>query len=344
MTGNSASAQRDAAGLRRSLESICTPEGPQPWSDSCTNIGDAHSTVADLRVDRDALDRAAEACLDPLTAFEVSSRVNDDRRLDDVSTKVEADLQGLANLGLNVELVQIAHVDQADFQVYYLPCRAPGLRAPVIICISNEQETATALLGRIWPFVTTLGLSVLVVSYDDLSNHARGQSEVSLSCCLDYLSGRADVHPARIGVFGEGLSATLATDFAVFDCRIAAAVCDGGLWNWARTLAAVRWMSSSTADLVDQGVESVRRSRLVRQLRCPGLVVVGGYGPVSASEAIKLQADCRAACIDLEFFFEAEPRSTLKGTENFVSSDDRVFAWLHRKLTNGSDSKLIAGG
>lgn len=97
---------------------------------------------------------------------------------------------------------------------------------------------------------------------------------------------------------------------------------------------------TGTADLVDEDVASVRRSRLVRQLRCPVLVLVGGCGTVNASEAVKLQADCRMAHVDLELLMLRTIWPSSKRIENFVASDDCVFGWLERKLKHGPGSPL----
>ncbi len=337
--GDLASTRRDAAAFLDNLDVIDRLIGRQVWATSWTNIGEAHCRVADLRVGGGAFDEATEAWLSALTAFEVARRLDEDpQQRDQVSTKFEAAIQRLGSMGLRLERVQIADGDQ-EFQAYFVSAAGPELRVPSVICISNEEELGTTLLRRVLPVVTDRGMSILVVSHDDVSNHWRGQAETLLSCCLDYLSGRPDVDPIRIGVYGDGLSAVLATDFAVSDKRIAAAVCDGGLWNWARTLASVRWMTG-TADLVDEDLASVRRSRLVRQLRCPVLVLVGGCGAVSASEAVKLQADCRKAHVDLELVTLRTSWSSSKRIENFVTSDDCVFGWLERKLKHGSGSPL----
>ncbi|MGY4353065.1 dienelactone hydrolase [Bradyrhizobium sp. GM7.3] len=152
---------------------------------------------------------------------------------------------------------------------------------------------------------------------------------------MDYLSVQHEVDDTRIGVYGEGLSAVLATEFAVSDRRVAAAVCDGGLWNWARTLASVNWLATNQ-DLMEEGAASARRLRLVRQLRCPVLVVAGGRGIVSVSEATTLQADCAAARIDLELLVSRMARAPTGDIENFVSSDDFIFGWMQDKLAHSS--------
>ncbi|MGY4447384.1 hypothetical protein ACVWZR_002044 [Bradyrhizobium sp. i1.3.1] len=318
--GDLASTRRGATVFLDDLEGVYGAISRQNWVARWTNIGDAHCVVGDHNIEKGTFKEATEAWLCALTAFEVARRLvdEDDPRSGDVSAKIEAGIQSFGSLEQKVERVRIACCDQSEFLVYYVPAGGPNLCAPAVICISREEETGATLLGRLLPVVIGRGMSVLVVSHDDVSNRWRGQSEALLSCCLDYLSVRPDVDATRIGVYGEGLSAVLATDFTASDRRVAAAVCDGGLWNWARTLASVGWITR-TADVVDEDVVSARRSRLVRQLRCPILVVAGGRGIASASEAIKLQADCAPARMDLELAMPRVARTPVGEIENFLA-------------------------
>lgn len=340
--GDLVSTRRGAAAFLDNLEEIYGNVDRQSLVTRWTSIGDAHLLIGDLNINRGACDEAIEAWLCALTTFEVARRLveEDDARGGDVSARVESGVQRLGlTLENKLERVQIACCDEAELPAYYLPS-GPSLRAPAaVICISREQETAVALLGRLLPLAVGRGISVLAVSYDDVSSGWPGKSEILLSCCLDYLSVRADVDAARIAVYGEGLSAVLATDFAVSDGRVAAAVCDGGLWNSARVLASIGWLTRTT-DLVDESAVSVRRSRLVQQLECPVLVVAGGRGIVSVPEAIELEAECTAARIDLELAMPRMSRSSVGEIENFVTSDDCIFGWLARKLTHASSRRL----
>lgn len=330
-----ASTRRDAAVFLDNLEGVYGAMSRQNWVKRWTDIADAHCLVGDLDVEKGAFDEAAEAWLCALTASEVARRLvdQDDRR--DVSARVEAGVQKFRSLDRKVERVQLVCDDKDEFLAYYLPCGGAELRAPAVICISSEEETGVTLLGRLLPLVLGRGISVLVVSHDDLSNQWRGQANVLLSCCLDYLSDRPEVDATRIGVSGEGLSAVLATDFALSDRRVAAAVCDAGLWNWARTLASVAWFTRG-ADVMDDTVALPRRSRLVRQLKCPILVVANGRSIVSATEAIKLQAECEAARIDLELAMPRMAPPPVGDIENFVTSDECIFGWLEHKLARSS--------
>ncbi|MEZ2146752.1 alpha/beta hydrolase [Bradyrhizobium sp. DN5] len=335
--GDLASARQGASAFldRLSAEEDRAETDRQNWVATWTKTGDAYCRLADLKINKRAFDEATEAWLCALTAFEVARRLvaDNDPRSANVSAKVETGFQRIGSaLGHKVESVQIACCDRDELLAYYLPASTPNSPAPAVICISSEEETGAMLLGRLLPVVIGRRMSVLVISYEDLENHSRGQSKVLLSSCFDYLSGRPDVDSTRIAVYGDGLSAVLATDFARYDRRIAAAVCDGGIWNWTRSLRSIGWITS-TADGADKDLTPAYRSRLARQLNCPILVVACGRGIVGVSEAINLQADCTAARIDLELAMPQIMRGFPDGNvENFVTSDDCIFRWLEQKL------------
>lgn len=324
------------------VEAIQGAAGRQSWAARWTRIGDAHYHSAELNTKNGSFGEAADNWLCGLAALEVARRLvdEDDPLVGAISARVEA---GIRKVGLSskraIEQVRISCSDDADLVAYHLAAGSPDKCAPAVICISREEETGATLLGRLLPALIDRRMSVLVVSHDDLCNHVCGQPEMLLSYCLDYLSLRPDVDGTRIGVYGEGLSASLATDFALSDSRIAAAVCDGGLWACMRTSASVSWMTNA-ADLADEHGISARRSRLARRLRCPALVVAGGRGIVSISEAIKLQTDCMASRIDLEVSLPPMIKTPEGEIDNFVASDACIFGWLERKLTH--DCNLIA--
>lgn len=326
-----ASTRRGAELFLNGFHDIYESSSRRSWAARWMDVGDAHCLVGELSAENGAFDKTTEAWLCALTAFEVARRLVDegDQQEADLSAKVEASIQRFGTL--MVERVHIPFCDGLK-QAYYLPAGCPDSCAPAVICISSEDETGATLLARLLPVLSGRNTSALVVSHNDVSNHLHGQSELFLSCCLDYLSARADVDAARIAVYGEGLSAALSTDFALSDHRVAAVVCDGGLWNWARTRASVRWLTGA-GDLTDENTESILRSRLARQLKCPVLVVAGGRGIVSVPEAMKLEADCTSVRnIDLELVMLRMTQTPVGELENYVAADECIFSWLDRKL------------
>ncbi|MET4072229.1 hypothetical protein ABID58_007058 [Bradyrhizobium sp. S3.2.6] len=345
--GDLSSARRGAAAFLDSLpvDDSNNAKRRQDWIAEWRKIGDEHYNLGDLNLKKKAFGEAAEAWLYALTAFEIARRLidEDDLQGEDISSKVNGGIRRFeSSKAQKLERVKIPCCDQTELEAFYLRSGGPHLPTSAVMCISMEDETAATLLGRLLPAVIGRSMSVLVLSHDDVSRHSRGQSETLLSSCLDYLAVRPDVDANRIAIYGEGLSAALATEFAVSDHRLAAAVCDGGLWKWARILASVGWMTRTTNGVPEQGAMSARRSQIIRRLRCPVLVVAGGRGIVSVSEAIKLQADCMAERIDLELALPRMIRSLGADIENFVTSDDCIFGWLEQKLHTRCSSASVA--
>ncbi|MGY4167695.1 hypothetical protein ACVIM8_001768 [Bradyrhizobium sp. USDA 4529] len=338
-----ASTRQGAAVFLENLDDVCDAAGRQNRVERWTAIGDAHCLLCDRYIKQEAFDEATEAWLCALTAFEVARRLLDvcDSQSEDISVKIETSIQRFGLCLKKIERVKIADCDRAEFHGYYLPAGSLDACTPAVICISSEQETEGTMLGRLLPVLFGRDVSVLVVSHDEIAHRSRGQLELLLSCCLDYLSVRPDVNPTRIGVYGDGWSAALATDFAASDRRVAAAVCDAGLWKRTRTLASIGWFTR-TGGTVHEDVLSASHWRLARQLRCPVLVVAGGRGFVSVSEAIRLQAECEVAHIDLSVALPRMTRTSVDGVENFVSSDECIFAWLEHKLARALSSITIA--
>lgn len=297
-------------------------------------IGDANSLLADCHLREGGLEEAAEAQLCALTAFEVARRlIGEDNALwGGISARIEACIERVGLCGAQrAEPVQISCADQVNLSACYLPAGRSDIPTPAVICVCSEQDTPQALLGRILPVVLSRGISLLVVSHEDLAECSRGSSQAMLSSCLDYLSHRSDVDSERVAIYGDGLSAALATDFAASDNRVAAAVCDGGLWHAARALASVGWMTKA-AGAVGEIVIAATRLRQARQLRCPVLVVAGGRGIVSVSEASQLQAGCAGARIQLELIVPQTTSTAMGEIEDFVSCDETIFSWLQQKL------------
>lgn len=336
VTDNLESTRRSAALFLASFSGRYEATSRRHFVARWTNIGDAHCLFGDLNLERGAFDVAAESWLCALTAFEVARRLVDeeDPEAGDVLAKLEAGISHFGSLQDRVRRVEIASWDERKLPAYYVSPGRTDLRAPAVICISREDETGAMLLGRLLPVIATRGMTALVVTYDDVSTSRHGQSEL-LSACLDYLSARHEVDRSRIGVYGEGLSAALATDFALADRRIAAAVCDGGLWSWARTQASISWITG-TSHLLDDPSASAHRSRLARRLKCPILVVAGGRSIVSVPEGIKLESDCTAARIDLKLFMPPLAPTPVGEFENFGACDNDIFAWLEQKLADTS--------
>lgn len=324
--------ERASAFLNNPMPAHEDQETTTQWSSEWIDIAEDHSQVGEESINRGNSDEATEAWLCALTAYEVARRlITESDQLGMVVAGIERCIRRLElSVANRIERVRIGDGEPPELEALYLRSGS-GLQKQTVICISTEQEPGAILLGRLLPATFNRKLSLLIISHDDLLHGSRHEVNMQLSSCLEYLSARPDVDPDRIGVYGDGVSSALATDFAASDSRLAAAVCDGGLWISSRNSASVRWLLGDM-DAIDGPALSMHRSLRLRQLGCPVLVVVGGRGLVSASEAVALQAHCMAESIDLELAMPPIIRASGDEIENFVSVDDRVFRWLETKL------------
>ncbi|WIW50120.1 hypothetical protein ML401_37050 (plasmid) [Bradyrhizobium sp. 62B] len=327
-----ASTRKSAAAFLDNLEGASRSMGPREWATRWISISAAHESLGDTNRTLGYRNEAASAWLCALTTWEVAKRLLNLDSSDDeeVAARIDATVWKFHSLEQKIQHVKIECYDHYEIAALYLSGRSAN--TPAVICISGDGETATMLLGRLLPVVVDRGISVLVVTHDEVSRRQRGESDMLLSACLDYLSARSDVDARRIGVYGDGISAALATDFAASDRRVAAAVCDGGLWNWARMTASINWLATAAKE-PNEKMMSAYRSRCLRQLKCPALVVAGGRGIVSLSEAIELERDVEGTGpVDLQLPIPRLARAPVAQVENFVTSDDRIFSWLIDKL------------
>lgn len=331
------SVRQDAAAFLDNLsaEKSGGAEDRQDWIARWMRMGDDYCRLGDVYIKKEALDNATEASLCALTAFEIVRRLvdEDETQRAAVWERIESSIQRVERAqAKETKRVRIACCGSDHLNAYYFGGGRIERPSAAVICISTEQEAAAALLGRLLPVAIGRGISILVISHDDIANRSRGESEALLSSCLDFLALRCDVDGARIGIVGDGLSAALATKFAASDQRIAAAVCDGGLWDWTRTSASIGWLTRAA----EGNNGGACRVQFPWQLKCPVLVVAGGRGTVSISEAIELQADCMTTSIKLDLVVPRMIRSDGAEVENFVTSDDCIFGWLERKLAVAS--------
>lgn len=324
--------ERASAFLNHAVPVHRGQETTKHWSAEWTSIAEVHLQLGEESISRGGSDEATEAWLCALTAYEVARRLTTESdQLAILVAGIERCIQRLEQSTKNrIERVRIGAGEPPELEALYLRSDS-GSHKQAVICIGTEQEPGAILFSRLLPATFNRKLSLLIISHDDILRRSRHEVNMQLSSCLEYLSVRSDIDPDRIGVYGDGVSSALATDFAASDSRVAAAVCDGGLWTSSRNSASVRWLSGAM-DAIDGDALSTHRARRLRRLKCPVLVVVGGRGVVSASEAVALQAHCMAESIDLELAMAPIIRASGEEIENFVSVDDRVFRWLETKL------------
>ncbi|MET0722343.1 MAG: alpha/beta hydrolase [Tardiphaga sp.] len=236
------------------------------------------------------------------------------------------------------EVVEIEWAGDRSLQGYFLP--APGrARRPVVLCVGAPDQFKEEHLYRMPRYAHERGLSLLLVDLPGQNLGRRDQRpfgrydlETSISSWIDYLIDRGDVDPRKIAIFGDGIGASFATRGAAFDDRLAAAVCDAGIWELhERAFLASRLSGGAVgADLAGEDIDDLCRSSIARRIKCPILVAIGEHDWLDAGHVTR----CCAALvqsgvdIDLKIFSAAETAASHAQLDNPTIGSEFIFDWI----------------
>lgn len=303
------------------------------WVSEWSRIADDYRIFAESARDDGSVWISREAWLCSLTALEIArslSCLEDSTRLD-LADKAGIGLRGFEDdAGQVIERVKIDGFDQEALTGLFLPAcrREPG--APALICVGDDEGSLASMMSRLWPAALCRNVSLLLVHARTSAARRSFKPEHVLQCWLDYLEARPDVDGQRISVYGEGMCASDVSRLALYDRRIAAAVCDGGLLASVKRRASVHWMTGAEQTVRDGA--STGSLLPSRQIACPLLMVVGSRSMVREAEALELQAGYRHAGAACSVVVPNRIPYPLGEIENFISVDDFIFQWLDSKL------------
>ena len=302
------------------------------WISDWTRVGDDYLMLAESARGAGPDHVVGESYLCALTAFEVARSLS---YSEDPASIVLADKIGLSLSKLEdcftkpIDRAEIDCFDQGPLEGLFLPATCDESSAPAIICVGDEDVTLSSMLSRLFPAALCRRVSLLLIDGRNASAFRSSKPEHALGCWLDYLDGRPDVDSSRIAVYGEGAGASHASRLASSDRRIAAAVCDGGLWASHRRQASVRWIAGVWHE-ADKS--PIRPLRISRTIPCPILMVVGSRSMVREEDALELQAGYRQSGAHCSIVVPNAIQNPLGEVENFIAVDDFVFDWFDDKL------------
>ncbi|PZA11142.1 hypothetical protein DNX69_17680 [Rhodopseudomonas palustris] len=141
----------------------------------------------------------------------------------------------LENLRPQGETVAIPWLEGRSLEGFFLPVGSLGAdAAPVVVCIAETRRTKEEILSLVLRSARQRGMSLLCVDLPDDAAAARSGPATAITAILDYLIDCRGIDRTRIAVIGDGSPSSLVTRGIALDGRVAAAVCDGGLWDlWA---------------------------------------------------------------------------------------------------------------
>ena len=235
------------------------------------------------------------------------------------------------------EVVALPWLGDHSLQGYFLPAPSVNGPAPTVICIGEPGHRKEEFLFKLPPYARERGLSMLAVDLlggqgDDFLEQIvrRRDIETSISAIVDYLSSRSDVDFTRVAILADGWSSSFVARAVVHEPRLAAAVCDGGLWDLhERAFLANRIMRP------DVGLVPAPQMTLIAgNIRCPVLITLGDDGWLKPDRARQMVEELRFGRQDVTLkVFTAEETAAAQGhSDNPSLANEYIFDWLASRL------------
>ncbi|MBR0829497.1 dienelactone hydrolase [Bradyrhizobium manausense] len=224
-----------------------------------------------------------------------------------------------------------------SLQGYFLPARSSHERLPTVISIGEPGHRKEEFLFKLAPHARERGLSLLAVDLlgangEDFPDDAVGRPnpETSISCVMDYLALRTDVDFDRVAILADGWGSSFVARAVANEPRLAAAVCDGGLWD----LHERAFLSERAVLRHADFIPAMGASRIARNIDCPVLVTLGADGWLKADRASDMIRQLRTWRMDVTLkVFTAEETAAAQGhADNPSLANEFIFDWLVSRL------------
>lgn len=285
---------------------------------------------------------------------------DDPRRLDAYTRAEEASRNCFTRMTPPAEVVEIPYEPGKPMPAYFIRSANGGPRQPVLISVGGLDSYKDELWFMTGRGAVQRGISVLLVDGPGqggtLRRHklpTRYDYEVPIGKCIDWLEQRPDVDPSRIAVSGSSLGGYYAARAASFEHRLAAAVSHGAIWSvnelWGEAddshgLAGhIRWVFGvgSMQEAFEKG-KDFTLDGVIDKIRCPYLIVHGGYDVLGVAQASKAYEYARKHGVDvtLDLVGEEETGAEHCQHDNPTLGQDRINDWLADRL--GIDQRSLA--
>jgi len=220
---------------------------------------------------------------------------DDPRRLDAYTRAETCSAKCFTNMTPAGEVVEIPYEPGKPMPGYFIRSANGGDRQPVLISVGGLDSYKDELWFMTGRGAVQRGMSVLLVDGPGqggtLRRHGlptRHDYEVPIGKCIDWLTQRADVDPARIAVSGSSLGGYYAARAGAMEPRLAACISHGAIWDiherWKvrdenHGLAGhIKWVfgAKSMAEATEIA-KPFKLEGVLENMKCPYLILHGGH-------------------------------------------------------------------
>lgn len=168
------------------------------------------------------------------------------------------------------------------------PVDVPGPAGmPMLICVAETRYRKEALAAMLAPQARARGIATLCIDAGEAADDdqasdpdLRMRPETAIVAAIDHVVETLSVSPRRIAVMADGSASSLVARAVALDGRVAASVCDAGLWElWERAQADGR-----------TGYSGIGEGAGPALLHCPTLVPLDAADGIEPAYARRLLA------------------------------------------------------
>ena len=225
------------------------------------------------------------------------------------------------------EVVKIPYENGSHLDAYFIRAPYAVEQQPVLISFGGLDSFKDEMWYMTGRGALQRGIAMLMVDGPGQGGTLRRQKipnrvdyEVPVGRCIDYLETRSDVDTARIAVSGSSLGGYYAARAGSYEHRLAAAISHGAIWNFGEMLGPpdeshglahhLKWVFGcpTAAEAIEKAKQFTVEGAL-ENMRCPYLIVHGGYDVLGVDQANKVYDYAKANGVDVRIAFLDEEQT-----------------------------------
>ncbi len=244
--------------------------------------------------------------------------------------------------------MRVPYENAAHLDAYFVRAPYDTGKQPVLIAMGGLDSFKDEMWFMTARGALQRGIAVLMIDGPGQGGtlrrqglHNRPDTEVPIGRCIDYLETRTDVDTTRLAVSGSSLGGYYAARAGCYEPRLAAVISHGALWSigdfWhhideSHGLAAhIKWVFGvgSIAAAKDRFTAFTLAGHL-DHMRCPYLIVHGGYDVLSVDQAQKVYdyATAHGVNVTLKLLAEEETGAEHCQHDNPTIGQEIMADWL----------------
>jgi len=217
------------------------------------------------------------------------------------------------------EAVDIPYENGVSLCAYFVRSPYGSSKQPVLISMGGLDSIKDEMWFMQARGALQRGISVLMIDGPGqggtLRRHgvvSRYDYEVPIGRCIDYLGARNDIDMSRIALCGSSLGGYYAARAGSFEPRLAACISHGAIWDLAPQIAGrgddwgladhFLWvMGARSMKEVVEKVSNFRLEGVLDHMKCPYLIVHGGYDVLGVKQAQIVSDYATSKGVDVTF-------------------------------------------